>query len=338
MPKIKKIELNLEYQNYIQTPPVAGETLWNTACSGDGPTLKKFSDVWVNNAKVNHAKFGSFKDKGVGLLFNLYKHRPVIVAGAGPSLKRNGEELKDRDGIGLVSCLHNFHYFVDRDIPVDFFVSLDAGEVTIEEVSEGGSKTPEEYWEATKDHTLLAYVGSSPRLLEKWRGKIYFFNAPVPGGVDNQIDELEVFRTYVSSGGNVLGACVYLAKAIFGGNPIAFVGADFCFSYEKKFHGWDSKYDATIGNVQRTVDVFGNKVFTWPSYFGFKCFFDWMAQNVPGIYINCTEGGTLGAYPDGNIMAIPQMDVSEFIGMYRLSEKVKDSCLNPDKATKIILY
>jgi hypothetical protein len=107
------------------------------------------------------------------------------------ALKRNGADLKDRGEIPLISCLHNFHFFEDRDIKVDYYVTLDAGEVTIEEVSEGGSKTEEEYWAATEKHTLLAYIGTSPRLLAKWRGKILFFNCPTPAmGIDDEIEKI----------------------------------------------------------------------------------------------------------------------------------------------------
>lgn len=337
--KLKKKEVVLEYVNYIQSSPVGAQNLYSTACGNDGPTINKWRDIWLKNIKANKAKFGSFADKSIGKLYNSQRYKPVIVAGSGPSLASNGHELAARGDICLVSCLHNFHFFEDRDVKVDYYVTLDAGEVTIEEVSEGGSKTEEEYWEITKDRTLLAYIGTSPKLLEKWRGEVLFYNAPQPDPVlDAQIDEVEKFSTYVSSGGNVLGASVYIAKAIMGANPIAFVGADFSFSYDKKFHGWDSKYDINLGTVMRSVDVFGNKVLTWPSYHGFKCYFDWMAETVPGIYINCTEGGTFGAYNEGNIMSVRQMDLQDFFGMYHLNDVVKENALDPQNAIKRVLY
>lgn len=339
MAKEKKIEITLEYQNSISSPPMEVRNLYKTACSGDDITLEKNGPMWIKNIKENHLKYGPFSEKSVGKLWGILRHKPAIVAGSGPSLKKNGHELKNRDGICLLSCLHNFHFFIDREVDVDYYVSLDGGEVTVEEVYEGGAHSPDYYWEKTQDKVLLAYIGTSPRLLEKWKGQIYFFNAPTPGyGIDKEIDAIETFHTYVSSGGNVLGACVYIAKAIFGANPIAFTGADFCFSYDKKFHGWDSKYDKNMGNVLRSVDVFGNKVYTWGSYHGFKCFFDWLSQTVLGIYINCTEGGTLGAYPDGNLMSIRQMDLEDFIRMYTLSDEIKEQCMNPSTEERKILY
>jgi hypothetical protein len=339
MPKDKKIEISLEYQNYIQNPPVAPKDLYRTAAGSDDITVDKLGPTWVKNVRENHAKFGAFSAMSIGQLWGQYRHKPAIIAGSGPSLKRNGPELKERDGIPLISCLHNFHFFVDHGVDVDYYVTLDAGEVTVEEVYEGGKESPEFYWAATKEKTLLAYIGTSPRLLAKWQGKIYFFNAPVPGhAVDQEITAIDPFHIYVSSGGNVLGACLYIAKAIMGANPIAFVGADFCFSYEKKFHGWDSKYDINIGQVLRTVDVFGNKVFTWGSYHGFKCFFDWVSQTVPGVYFNCSEGGTFGAYTDGNIMSVRQLDLCDFLRMYQLCQELKECCEKPTTAERKVLY
>jgi hypothetical protein len=58
-------------------------------------------------------------------------------------------------------------------------------------------------------------------------------------------------------------------------------------------------------------------------------------MRVPGIYINCSEGGTFGAYPEGNLMAIKQMELAEFFDMYDLNRHIKDQCLNPNKKTEM---
>ncbi len=293
----------------------------------------------MRNIKANKARFGSFTQSGIGKLFHRDKNKPVIAVGSGPSLKRNAHELLKNKDITVISCLHNFHFLEDLGVKVDFYVSLDAGDVTVEEVSEGGSKSEDEYWALTKDRTLLAYIGSSPRLLQKWQGQILFFNCMTPDQkLEDEVAAVERFGTYVSSGGNVLGACVYIAKAILGAGAVIFMGADFAFGYDKKFHAWDSKYDREMGQIMRTVDVYGNKVYTWPSYHGFKCFFDNLVEKVPGVFINCTEGGTLGAYPEGNIMSVPQMDLAECLRMYDLSEVIRPSCESPETAPKGVLY
>lgn len=335
----RKAEIWLEYMNYIENPPVPTDQMYGQACSNDKITINSWRDTWISNAKATKKRFGSFKDNGVGKLFGQYAKQPVIIAGSGPSLKYNGSFLKDRAGIPLVSCLHNFHFFEDNDVAPEYYVTLDAGPITVSEVWEGGQHDEDWYWERTKDRTLIAYIGTCPELFEKWRGKVYLYNATLPDDVYTKaIEEIEPFHTYISNGGNVLGACLYAAKGIFGGNPIAFVGADFCFSYERKFHGWDSKYDANIGQCVRAVDVYGNSVLSWSSYMNFKSWFDYIAMRVPGIYVNCSEGGTFGAYPDGNLMAVKQQALKEFIGSYQLHENIKEQCINPSVLQNAILF
>lgn len=335
----RKAEIILEYQNYIESLPVPPASLYGQACSSDGVTVTSWRETWIRNIKANKAFLGSFKECGIGNLHGILKHKPAIIVGSGPSLKVNAAELKNRDGIAVLSCLHNFHFLEDLGTPADYYVSLDAGPVVLEEVAEGGTKTPEEYWEMTKDRTLIAYIGSDPRLISQWKGKVYVFSCPIPdAALMEEIKAIEDFNTYVSNGGNVLGACLYIAKGIMGANPIAFVGADFAFGYDKKFHAWDSKYDKSLGYVIKAIDVYGNKVLTWQSYANFKAWFDYIAVQVPGIYINCTEGGTFGAYPEGNVMAVRQMELSKFLGMYRMSEELREQCENPETKERKILF
>lgn len=336
---MRKAEIELEYQPYIDQAPVAPRQLFTDACENDEVTINAWRKTWEANVKANHEKFGPFAERSIGQLFGHAHQKPVIIAGAGPSLKGNASALHEKKDLTLVSCLHNFHFLEDQGTPADFYVTLDAGEVVIEEVYEGGSRSPEEYWALTKERTLLAYIGTSPRLLEKWQGKVLFFNAPVP---DNEfmayVENIEKFNTYVSNGGNVLGACLYISKAYLGASTIAFIGADFCFSYNKKFHAWDSKYDAKIGNVMRVRDVFGIPVYTWRSYHNFKGWFEYVSMSVPGVYFNCSEGGTLGAYESGNIRSIIQMPLAQFIRQMNMYEEIEEQAKNPKTDIKKLLF
>lgn len=336
---MRKAEVTLEYQPYIEYAPTPARELFTQACENDTTTIDSWRKTWEKNVKDNHDKYKSFADHSLGKLYGYAHQKPVIIAGAGPSLKNNAHELKNRKDITLVSCLHNFHFLEDIGCSADFYVSLDAGEVTIEEVSEGGSKSADEYWKMTKGKKLLCYIGTSPRLLEKWQGEVYFFNAPVPDeAFTKYVDSIELFNTYVSNGGNVLGACLYISKAFLGASVISFIGADFCFSYDKKFHAWNSKYDAKLGNVMRVRDVYGLPVYTWRSYNNFKGWFEFVSLSVPGIYYNCSEGGTLGAYNEGNIRSIYQLPLKDFLRQMNMYEEMKDQAINPKINEKKLLF
>jgi hypothetical protein len=336
----KLVEMDFEFKNTIPAPPHQAQDMYAQACSNDTVTVNTWRPIWIGNVKANKARFGNFRDHGLGQLFGANACRPAVIVGSGPSLKNNIEGLKKiPKEIPVISCLHNYQYMVDNDIRVDYYVSLDAGAVVIEEISEGGKLTHAEYVESTKDKTLIAFIGSDPKLFENWKGKIYLFNCPVPDEeYTKEVTDIEPFHTFVSTGGNVLGACLYIAKGIMGSNPICFLGADFCFSYTKDFHPWKSKYDGNVGQAMRAIDVWGNGVLTWQSYFNFKTWFDYICTNVAGIYINCTEGGLLGSYPEGNIAQIRQMRLEEFIWMYAMNEEVRAQCENPELLDKKILF
>lgn len=334
----KKREITCEYQPYIFEPPVPVKSLYRHACAGDESTITQWRDIWLDNVRKNKEAYGSFKDNSIGQLFGEFLHRPVIVAGSGPSLKFNVDKLKDRGDIPLISCLHNFHFMEDNDAAPNYYVTLDAGELTIEEVSEGGDPK-KDYWAVTKDRTLLAFIGTHPELLEKWQGRVLFYSCPVPDiEYQTKVKEIEPFHMYVSNGGNVFGASLYISKAVLGCGTTIYVGADFSFGYDKKFHGWGSKYDTKMGRVTPLTDIFGNRVATWPSYAGFKSWFEWVSLNVPGHYINCSEGGCLGSYANGNLFSIKQMDLRECLEMYRQRPEIKEQCADPSKESRYIMF
>jgi len=318
---------NLEYQPYIDGPPVpqGKETLYKQACSADGVTIDSWFDTWINHITENN-KVYDFKALSVEQELAKFAYMPCIVAGSGPSLRVNAKYLKERGNIPLVSCLHNFGYFEDLGCPADYYMNLDAGPITIEEMSQGGTQSPEHYWETTKDRTLVTAITGNPELLKKWKGKILFFSVVAPAKkFTDAVSEITDFHIHFSVGGNTLGACLYMAKAILGCNPIAYIGADFCFGHNHKFHSWDSPYDKQYSGLTPAIDVFGLPVKTWASYYNFKCWFEYIAcggsGNQPGDYVNCTEGGILGAYREGNIKQIRQVPLAMFLWPYTLHKK-----------------
>lgn len=342
---VKTANIQLELQPYIAAPPITLQQMYGSACSSDGATISAWKPKWIGNITQNTKNFGSFAAMGIGQLFQSWLGKPVIIAGSGPSLVHNIGKLKNRPKcLGLVSCLHNFHAMEDNDAEVDYYVTLDAGPITVHEVSEGGSKTPDEYWTLTAKRKLIAFIGSDPELLTKWRGEIYFFNAPVPDeSYMKEIAAINPMHQYISNGGNVLGACLYFAKGWLGAVTTIFIGADFSFSNREKikFHYWDSQYDASIGETIRVVDIYGNSIRTWGSYYNFKLWFDYVTMVCPGHYINATEGGCFGAYREGNIMSVLQMELDRVFEMFSISGKLHYRAENPTEAASnkdVILF
>jgi hypothetical protein len=327
----------LEYQPYIPGPPQGKEALWHNAVRSDEVTVKAWHDIWVRNTEEN-SKVSNFAENSAMATHHACRYQPVIVAGSGPSLKKNWkmlvEEASDsnhpgRCGIKMVSCLHNFGFMEDRDLmgPDDYYITLDAGEITLSEVTEGGKDhDPDWYWERTANRTLIAYHAAYPALIKKWKGKILWFTTPfssldVGKALGQWVDWSKVPAFNV--GGCVLGAAWYFSRALLGCSVPIMIGADFSFGYDRKFHAWQSQYDSKFSGVMPWTDVYGNRVWTWRSYFGFKSWLDHQAMGGQGnnaqLMINATEGGILGSYADGNIQQIIQMDLKRAMHMFNCS-------------------
>lgn len=331
------IEMVLECQPYIPGPPQGKQALWNNAVKNDGVTTTSWRDTWIRQTEENSKSF-DFSANSAMACHHKARYQPVIVAGSGPSLKKNWQMLlpspteenrPGRCGIKMVSCLHNFGFMEDRDLmgPDDYYITLDAGEITLSEVTEGGEAHDDDwYWERTKDRTLIAYHAAYPAMLRKWKGKILWFTTPTNSHEMGQ--ELAKFVNYtkvpvLNVGGCVLGAAWYFSRAVLGCSVPILIGADFAFDYTRKFHSWESQYDQKFAGVMPWTDIFGNRVWTWPSYFGFKNWFDHQACGGQGgnsqLMINATEGGILGAYAEGNIRQITQMALKSALAMFNVS-------------------
>jgi hypothetical protein len=328
------VPMILSYQPYIMGPPAPKEALWNQACSADKVTSNSWRDTWLNHIERN-VKENDADAHMVDSHYGKFAYRPAIIAGSGPSLKRNIRELaKTPTEIPIVSCLHNFGYFIDNDIPCQYYLTLDAGQVVLPEMFEGGSERDKtKYQKASETRTLIAGLVTPPELIKQWKGEVVYFNATIPD--DTYMEKMVALTKnpwVYSVGGNTLGACFYHAAYIFGCNPVAFVGADFAFDYTHKFHSWDSGYDAQFQGLVATTDVYGNRVYAWQSYQNFKCWFEFQALGGQSNHnlqmINCTEGGTLGAHNEGNIVQIKQLRLVDFLDGYtrwsKLGPALKD--------------
>lgn len=322
---LKTIEIDLMYQQLIDAPPPQVGNLYDNACSADDTTIVHWRETWLKHYAENKALIGSYAEKSVGKLYGINKHKAAIVIGSGPSLKDALPSLKKNAAMDhpllTVSCLHNFGLFEDEGVKVDYYVSIDAGEIVIKDIQESRNKTIEQYWEASVGKKLIASPMSHPDLIKNWRGEIYFINSLLPDfSLRDELAKIERFPHYLSCGGNALGACFYIAKAIMGSNPIIFVAGDFCFDYNNTFHSYKTHYDS-LGHYVVWPDVFGLPRKTWASYLNFKYWFDHIAMTVPGLYINCT-GGLLGAYREGNLRHFLYMSLEQAINMYSIAETV----------------
>lgn len=321
----------LQVQPYIEAIPTGMNAAWSAATRNDSVTVESWFEQWISQAKEN-VKNHDMSANSVMNLHGAAAGKPVILMGAGPSLAKNwkelvgdGEKSIGRKDIKIVTNVHNFPFCEDRNLMTsdDYYVILDAGDICLKEMYEGGVHDAEWYWERTTNRTLIACHVTHPEFIAKWRGPIYWYMTPC---ASQQLAEeitklLDVTKIPAFNvGGNVMGSALYFARAILGCSVPIFMGMDLCFSYDRKFHPWECWYNSKFSGVMPWTDIYGNRVYTWQSYFGFKNWFDFMACGGTGnnsqLWINATEGGILGAYPEGNIKQIIQLDLKTALSMF----------------------
>lgn len=346
------VEMQFTLNRYIDGIPQGKDAAWRAATRNDDITVKSWAKQWLDQTIANSSSHDISGNSAMAV-HGAYAGKPVILMGAGPSLQKNWMFLKEdrekkiqgRCDIPIVTSVHNFPFCEDRDLMTssDFYVILDAGEICISEMSEGGSHNEEWYWERTKDRVLIAYHGAHPEFIKKWQGQIYWYSTPSASAefasqIGNIIDlsKVPVFNV----GGNVMGASLYFARAVLGCSVPIFIGMDLCFSYDRKFHPWDCKYNSMFGEVIPWTDIWGNRVWTWGSYFGFKNWFDFMACGGSGgnaqIWINATEGGILGAYQEGCIRQIIQLDLKTALHIFNM-HKILPELISKSKNSEVHL-
>ena len=74
------------------------------------------------------------------------------------------------------------------------------------------------------------------------------------------------------------------------------------------------------------------------SYHNFNGWFEFISLTVPGVYYNCSEGGTLGAYLEGNIRSLIQFPLKDFIRQMNMFSEIEDQAKNPKTNIKKLLF
>lgn len=331
---LRNVNIDLIYQPLIDAPPAHVGNLRTQAAAGDQVTCDSWRETWIKNFKLAKERFGNLGEKSFGKLQGINRHKGAIVIGSGPSLKHSLDALKEnktkKHPVLSISALHNFGYLEDHGCHADYYLSLDSGGIVIEDVSEKRNKDADFYWSQTKGKTLIAYVASDPKLFDLWQGDVLLFNCLIPDThIQSEYMQTENFTHYISAGGNAGGACMYVAKAIFGSHEIMYVGMDFCFDYDNTFHTYQTHYDK-MGQFVLVHDVYGNMRKTWPSYLAFKFFLDDVAMKIPGKWTSCSEG-ILGAYTGGNLKHFEYKPLKEALVPYWMSEEVWWDVFNEKK-------
>lgn len=283
----------------------------------DALTIKSRSDRWISNAIANRDVYKNGNPPLVGLV--------AFVVAAGPSLKKNVEQLKNVGPRGVILCVDAaYRFLIQSGIVPDYCMCIDS-DARMLKMIEGVD---------TSKTALIAMASASPELVSAWKGQRFFVRC-VGGRVDiddkliavareivanrdikkgeilHPLDDVTVafkgLGYQVASGGNVTTSAHSFAAEYLKATHIVFVGADYSWVNPEEFYAGgeheDMGFERQDGEGVFTHRVRAEEVCTNLSMFRFKDWHEDFAKLLTRSAvesINATEGGILGIDREGN--------------------------------------
>lgn len=260
---------------------------------------ERWMDSWVGIYALHIIRHYKRIREGreLGALFDIFGDSDTACAcvGAGPSLDKNIEALRDFPGI-IICADRAYKSLKARGIKPDLVLSVDCHEDLIAEMLKGPDSTLD---------TLVLNTCTDPQTADVWKGKIYWFNMRHPGVqfMDHVLPVLFPNFGALENCGNVGNASVLLAD-FMGLKHIVLVGQDYGYT-GGKMHAdrWEFAEDGTPKGVvetdhaalfeKRTGKVTASGVVTYAAFITYARSLLAQMEKKRLDIMNCTEGGIL---------------------------------------------
>jgi len=286
-------------------------------------TGEKNMDVWVKNLADNRAIFQHSDGWATAHLQDVEKGKTAIIMGASPHIQTQVETLRDiQDDPQFVLCglSSNLEWLLNNGIRPKYVITIDA------DPSQG------DFWtnldmEKTRGITLIANTFNYPKMLETWKGKLYFlafdsegkklarkqrkYYHPLNGIGAGFIALMGQFNTMTAFAFLCLGCPIIL----FVGNEMSYKDLEIQY-YVDRVDPRDKEARYPHG------DIHGNIVYTTPGLLALKLCLEHFLERISGAgwFFNCSEAGIFGItkrFPDLHVPWIKQLTLKNGIAQSR---------------------
>jgi hypothetical protein len=259
------------------------------------------SDIWLENGKANrpHVKrdIVELKDKHWGM--------PIFVVGTGPSLDKNMHKLLEiPEDKRIIIATNNAINLLPPELKIDYYMVVD------------GRLPAEKWWSDCRKDVKVISVPMVTRKLPEYfdEDEIYWARFAGEDGPNKCFKGYDLGHL---EPGYVCGFSATNAAFWLGGNPIVWVGMDCCIA-NGLLHAGDTSPAAMRPGEQFQVelDIFDCPQVTTSTYVR-GCWKLAAAAILNGRhrrFVNCTEGGLLGAgRTKGSCSIAPLEEVARWI-------------------------
>jgi len=220
---------------------------------------------------------------------SVYGAKPVFAVAAGPSLDKNIKELNRVKGKYPIFAVDTvLPTMLNKGIKPDYCVSVETDPLINEMRVD------------SKGIGLIATLQVNYKFRQDWKGPVYLLDSiPLSQKEITKRTKKHGDLGWAAVGGNVSSIMFSMLSGIFPSH-IIFVGHDFSYPHLQNYYpGGGPMSMIPLKNVFSTHDIYGNRIYTDGSLFGYK---EWthgaiisVAQKTKYIkFINATEGGILG--------------------------------------------
>jgi hypothetical protein len=236
--------------------------------------------LWQHNTIRNIPYLA--KNPGIKALENIFKGKPAIVVGAGPSLNRSLDVLRElADRFVIISTGTALRPLRNAGIKPALVVAVD-----------GSHKTLPQFEVPCDDLYLACSALVYPGILPRFKG--LFSGALISNPIGQWLNHFGTPKGTLVAAGTVTVTAIDLA-AMMGCDPVISVGFDLCFEDDGKTHADHTMYHDSRLDPRKLVRVPGNlqeQVLTTEQ---FRCYIMLMEEYIksrPDVrLINATTGG-----------------------------------------------
>lgn len=283
---------------------------------------------WRNNILENARNI--IKKPKIDIFFDEFKNRPAICVGAGPSLDKNIEYIKEAKGKSIILAVDTaVGALLNIGIQPDFIVTMDAKKDNyLKHLSEHLSSI--DY-----DTVIISELASHPLLQQNWGGKTAFFT--MKRNLSQWIEKIAGDFSILDTGGTVSHSMVDFAYKM-GANPIILIGQDLAYT-DMKSHASNTAFEKRNISDKKLIEIDGinGKVYTDKGFLSMATFFNnYFNKHQDREFIEATEGGV-------KFDNIQTNDLKSVLNQYcnkefNINSKLKDVYLEIDLIKKEKLY
>lgn len=243
-------------------------------------TLEFFKKTWMKNNFYNLEHI--MNSYILNIFKDIFKDKPIIIVGAGPSLNKNVKLLKEIEGKICIICAFSAAKVLEKEgITPNFLCSIDSEQYGIEDFE---ANIPLLYSSYSNNDLLKKHKTS--KILHTQSN--YFFK--------------HLFGDSFMFDGVVTGPTVTLfatdCARFLGASKIILIGQDFSWNKNNahavgSVHIIDEEYKNYHHYNLEKIDIYGNTVYTNTAFLGFKNSFERLTETLPEDVelIQATEGG-----------------------------------------------